>query len=396
MTQKPLRLAIITQNPACAQAIENVANTYGWATLPHMGNGLPFDWIANQQVDLLFIDLDLPDAITMLMNLSGGFPDVPALAVAAPQHLTKLQEALMAGAKDFVAYPFEPTFFQATVQRALRPQTSLALPNSHSTTKGRIIAVASLRGGVGRSTVAVNLASTLRKNATGDVILAEAHHSLGHLALMLNLHPRHTIAELAEETEIDRDVVRSMLQQHTNGMRLLAAAPRLSQLAELSDEAWRKILQTLAQMAPYVIVDTSSTPDTALSEVLTLADDVVIIASPDIPGLRGVHGLMEVIEMEHQVNAKVHLILNRSDIPGGLDENAIQKQLRKKILVRIPDDPSLATFALNRGVPFVFSHPRAILSRRMEMLAEHLMNQNPSTNGQPKSRHALLSVLSAK
>ena len=397
MTEIPLRLAIITQNPACAQSLEQLANTYGWAVTPLIEETVPLEWISNQQIDLLLVDLELPNVIPMLMNLSSRFPEMRIMAVAAPQHLAKLQEAMLAGAKDFVAYPFDPTFFQATVQRVLRPQTGLALASSHVTsTKGRVVAVASLRGGVGRSTIAVNLAATLRKSINGDVILTEAHHSLGHLALMLNLHPRHTLADLAEETEIDSDIIRSMLQQHANGIRLLAAAPLLSQLADLSGEAWRLILQTLSQMAPYVVVDTSSMPDAALPEVLTLADDIIIVASPDIPGLRGVHGLMEALEMEQDVSAHIHLVLNRSDVPGGLDENAIQKQLRKKIIVRIPDDPSLATFALNRGVPFVFSHPRAILSRRIDMLAEHLMNHQVALNGQSKTRPALLSMLSIK
>lgn len=397
MTEIPLRLAIITQNPTCVQALEQIASTYGWGVDPLMGETVPIEWISKEQVDLLLVDLESPNVIAMLMNLSSSFPELRIMVVAAPQHLTKLQEAMLAGAKDFVAYPFDPTFFQATVQRVLRSQASLAVHNNHSTTtKGRIVAVASLRGGVGRSTIAVNLAATIRKNTNSDVILTEAHHSLGHLALMLNLHPRHTLADLAEETEIDLDIIRGMVQQHTNGIRLLAAAPMLSQLADLPGETWRIILQTLLQMAPYVVVDTSATPDDALPEVLTLADDIVIVTSPDIPGLRGVHGLMEALEMEQDVNARIHLVLNRSDVPGGLDESTIQKQLGKKIVVRIPDDPSLATFSLNRGVPFVFSHPRAILSRRIDMLAEHVTNHHVALNGLPKSRPALLSVLSTK
>lgn len=251
--------------------------------------------------------------------------------------------------------------------------------------KQRLIAVVGLRGGVGRSTVAVNLAVALQQRDMGNVILAEAHHGLSHLSLMLHLHPRNTLAGLNDDVAIDADIVNGHLQAHSSGIKVLAAPAHLDDLVELSGERWSDICEILPQISPIVVVDTATIADAALLEVLVHADSIIVVMTPDIASLRNATALTKSLYEEAEVQGKVDVILNRSSIGGGLDEATIRKQLGHELTVSLPDDTSLATYAMNRGVPFVNSHPKALLTKRINALADHLFQGAHVNDGHKES-----------
>ena len=224
-----------------------------------------------------------------------------------------------------------------------------------------------------------------------DVVLTEAHHDLSNISLMLNLHPRYTLAML-EEGELDSDIVRGYLQPHSTGIRVLTAPNDLEQLVDLPGDVWQRTLNLLTEVAPVVIADTSSTADGVLSEVLLRADDIIVVTGPEIASLRSAMALLRVLHSEDQVDARVHMVLNRVGIGGGLDEATIRKQLGHDIAVSIPEDPSLATYSLNRGVPYVVSHPRSIMSRRTQNLVDHLLGRIPQAE-KPGSNPFAFAVL---
>jgi pilus assembly protein CpaE len=194
---------------------------------------------------------------------------------------------------------------------------------------------------------------------------------------MLNLLPRHTLATLAGEATIDADVIAGYLQRHQSEVRVLVAPPDLAQVVELTPEMWRHILQLLAASAAYVVVDTAAITDPILSEVLTLADDILVVTGPDVISLRSAIVLLQTLDDESHVQARAHVVLNRAGLKGGVSEEICQKQLGQPLLASIPDDPSLVTFALNRGVPYLLSHPNAQVSRAIDYMMQQLFQVKP-------------------
>lgn len=388
MENKPLRLGLITNDAERAENVAQQVARLGWQLIPQIGQAVKPDWLQQHRLDLLLVDLDLPLALTLFKDFGATYPGVPLLALAMPQHFSKLQEAMLAGATDFIAYPVEPTNLTITVQRALQGTVKMHLPAPLMTQRqgGKLIAIASIRGGVGRSTIAANLAIALRQKAGMDVILAETHLLLSHLTLMLNIHPRHTLASLAN-VEIDRDIIQGVLQAHSSGIRILAAPTELAQIVDLPTQTWQTVLPLLMNMASYVIADTAAAADDTLSEILTSADEIVLVMTPDILSLRNTFNLIDTLRTETNVRARLHVVLNREGVRGGLDVGVIEKQLGQKIAISIPDDTPLATYALNRGVPFIGSHPQSLLSRRINALADLLVQQNrPVANAPEKGR----------
>ncbi|MCX6047090.1 MAG: AAA family ATPase, partial [Chloroflexi bacterium] len=290
---------------------------------------------------------------------------------------------------DFVAFPINHQHFQATLERVLHVQTVVTA----STKPGRLIVMASLKGGVGRSTLAANLAVALRQRQRGEVILAEAHYGLSHLSLLLNLHPRHTLANLATEANLDLDLLQGFLQPHSSGVRLLATPSELAPIVEIERETWQRILALLTQMAAYVIVDTAATTDAILSEVLLRADDVLLITGPEIASLYSTRALLGLMRAEKEIHARLHLVLNQAGVSGGLSAATIEKHLGEKLQASILTDPPVATYALNRGVPFVISHARAPISRSLQRLVDQLLVDTPDTDSAAQRLPMLLNFL---
>jgi pilus assembly protein CpaE len=389
MQQRPLRLAIITDDPYRADAVEEAAAGHQWQLQKCIGQVHPLEWLRQRQVDLVLVDLDTLASISLLAELSNAMPTTPLLALATPKHLVDLQNALLAGAANFVAFPIEREQFTNTVLRAVQASA----PKGADSKVGRLIAFVGLKGGVGRSTLAVNLAIALHQRKAADVILIEAHQGLGDLSLMLNLLPKHTLAGLNQEVNIDVDIIQGHLHGHDSGVRLLAAPSDLTQLVELPIETWRHIFKMTITLAPFVVVDTAASADPILSEVLTQADDIFVVTGPDLTSLRSAVMLLRILDDETNVRDRVHVVLNRAGVRGGVSEAASSAQLGEKIAVAIPDDLSLATFALNRGVPFVLSHPRALLSRCIHDLVDLLFDKQPiSAHSKTQSQRQRLSV----
>ena len=379
-----LQIGIATDEVYRAGDVSQIIETAGWNPITIVDKKPTVDKLTSTQLDLLIVDLDIKGAVGLLAELAISKPDLPLLALATPNHLIELQDALLAGAKAFVPFPVNEQQFIATVVQVMNSQSmqsTAAQINSTNATaepasqkQGRVIAVTGLKGGVGRSTIAANLAVSLQEQGQ-DVILVEAHHGLSDLSIMLNLVPSRTLANLAEQETIDADILSGSLHRHDSGIRLLTAPTELTKLGEIAPERWHQILTLLTGMAQTIVIDTGADPNEALSEVLTLADDILVVTGPDMASLNSVRTLLKTLRSENAIQGKLHLVLNRAGLKGSVSTASIAKRLEQKVAVELPDDSPLATYSLNRGVPLVISHPRALLTKRIEQLTMQLLGQ---------------------
>jgi pilus assembly protein CpaE len=190
---------------------------------------------------------------------------------------------------------------------------------------------------------------------------------------MLNLRPTRTVASLAGEASIDLDLLQGYLQPHQSGVSLLAAPSELAQIVELTPETWQHTLNLLTELAHYVIVDTAAIADDVLSTVLMQADDILVVTGPEIASLYGTRRLLELLHNEKSLRTQPRLIFNQAGISGGLSAAVIEKHLNATIYASILSDPPIATYAFNRGIPFVLSHPRTQIARQVHLLAGQLL-----------------------
>ncbi|MEZ4734436.1 MAG: P-loop NTPase [Caldilineaceae bacterium] len=333
-----MQLAIITDIHYRAQVVEQSLRTHGWQLLTCVGQAQPYDWVMQHpHVDLVLIDLNVANAVELCQQLTETLPHMPLVALVTPQRIVELQAVMLAGAATFVAFPFEPNQLIAALERAHRDTlraladsaaqpTGVAPPRYDATGRrqGKVIVVTSLKGGVGRSTIAANLAVLLRQRTRQEIVLVEAHHALGHLALLLNLYPRHTLKNLDGEPNLDLDLLQGLLQRHGSGVRLLAAPSEPTQLVELPVDTWQQLIDLLKTIADYVVIDTAVHADELLSTLLAQADDILLVTGADIAGLRDGRILLQSLRQEALVAGQIHLVLNRTGAKGG-SMNALRR-----------------------------------------------------------------------
>ena len=399
-----MQLAIITDFEYYAQVVAQLSSEQGWALVAGVAQPQPFEWFLQQSaVDGLLFDLNQANALALLRQITAARPQLPVILLAPPQQIVEVQKAMLAGATAFIFLPISAAQLIRTLEQ-VRHRSWPALPAAIDQTDhlveqiraptgrapGKVIAVTSLKGGIGRSTLAVNLAVVLRQQGQGDVILVEAHHGLGHLTVLLNLYPRQTLHNLADVANIDLDLVQGLLQSHGRGLRLLAASRDPAQLVELPMTVWQQVLTCCQASADYVVIDTAARADELLATVLTAADDLLLLIGADIAGLRDGRILWRSLQQEMVVNGRIHPVLNRAGAKGGLGQQVVHEQLGVPVVATLADDLPLATFAFNRGVPFTMSHPHALLSRNVQGLVAHLRSLNSPTDINPPAHRPSL------
>lgn len=364
------QIALVTDDPYRVETIREVADEAGWNLVSTVGNKEPDVWVGQQDANIAIVDLDVYGAVAILARLASSESALPVVALATPQHLIELQDALLAGARAFIPFPVNAQQFIGTITRVIQGEHRTAFKTEEDEAdQSRVIVVSGLKGGIGRSTLSANLAIALQQSQSSDVILVEAHHGLSDLAILMNLHPNRTLANLAEEDYIDADIIEGNLHVHSTGLKVLTAPTDIAQLVELSGQMWRTLIKQVSKLASTVVVDTAAVADDVLSEILTCADDIIVVTEPEMTSLNGARGLLSSLDGEADIRANLHLLVNRVGLQGSVSTQAIGKRLGHDIVAELPDDPALVTFAINRGIPFTLSHPRAALSREITMLA---------------------------
>jgi pilus assembly protein CpaE len=218
--------------------------------------------------------------------------------------------------------------------------------------EGKIIAVFSPKGGIGCTTIAVNLGVAMASN-NNSTILVDGSLQFGDVAVMLNLKSSSTIIDLVERmNELDYDLVSSVVASHTSGLKVLMA-PSRPEMAELvTEEHIKKLLQALRQMYEFVIIDTSSNLNDVNLAMLDIADRIVMVTQQNLPSLKNVSRFYDLSEgLDYPID-KIMLVVNHGSNKLNISIRDIMDSLKRQIVSIIPEDES-AYMAADQGKPLV-------------------------------------------
>jgi len=373
--------------------------------------------LAADSPDIVLLDLRLPDSMSFLELLAEEYPATAPIVLLSAKEMPQLQQALLAGARGFNLIPStDDELFQSALayaksilgfslvpcteedllttmrqvyaaelerrQRQLIESTTLAA--AEAAAQGEVIAVSGIKGGVGRTFIAVNLAVALAQESGEPVALVEGHAGLGDVALLLNAHPPHALVDLVTDPrELDSELMSGALVTHASGIKVLFATRTIEDGPRMTPQLLAAALYHLRQMVRYVVVDTAPIVNEMLSEVLASADVVLVVTTPEVSSLRRAMLLLQAARSDDFPTEKLRLILNREGISGGISRADIAQRSQIPIAIALPDDAGLVTYSINRGVPVVQSHPKSLLARRIRELAKQL-----AATAQPASTHS--------
>jgi pilus assembly protein CpaE len=329
------------------------------------------------------------------------FAEVPILAITSTDDVEERIRLLEAGADDVMIRPIDERELDARVEaldlrtrrsKELRPSTLVAATRRPGR---RLIVVYSPKGGVGTTTVAVNVALAIGARMPDAVALVDLTSMGGHVATHLDIRPKLTVADLIRDSQgmISPEVLRTTyLTKHERGVQVLAGSSAPSTQPLMSGEEATRTLEGLLGAVPNVVVDLGSHLDDRVVASLEAADDVVIVVTPDFPALKSTHAFFEYLGEAGSRIAEPTIVVNEVYALQTLTPGDIENALGRRVAIRVPYDPLLYLRAANQGTPVFASAPTSQPARRYDQLAAILLGEDAPSSVSESRRRGLAGI----
>jgi pilus assembly protein CpaE len=310
---------------------------------------------------------------------------------------TLAQQVMFAGARAFLVQPFTQMEFMSTLRRVYDLEERRRLAQAPATIEDpgssdplQTITVFSPRGGVGCSTVAINLAVALHEQVDGRTLLMEGKLHFGHLGLMLNIRPRNSLAELIPHANsLDAALIEDVVVQHATGIEVLLSPSNIEMAQGIKPDDMLNVLRGVRSMYDFIVIDAGSYLNENTVTLMDMSDRVLLVANPDLASLHDVSRFIQVSRTLGYPPGKVLVVLNRTGMLGGVRTKDIEAALHQSPFAEIPEDGTKAIRSLNRGVPMYFKYPRNPVSRSIRQLAKTLADIGMEEQDKSKKRSSV-------
>lgn len=341
--------------------------------------------------DVIIMDINMPDmdglvATTQIINSA---PRARVIIMSAQDDPRYVRQAMLAGAKAFVAKPpssdelyntIRAVYKQVPVMKAVPSGSSPNMPQQQAADSveraGHIIAVYSPQGGAGCTTVATNLASGLMHDSV-RVLLVDANLQFGDVGVYLNLQANSTLVDLVDDVEdLDTDYFENGLVTHNSGLKVLMGPKRLELAEKISANpaTLATILRKIRWHYDFIVVDTSLHLDEMTLAVMDMATRVVLVSTPTLAATKNVRAVLDLFTQLNYPYEKITLILNKVSEDRNLKKYAISMQkiaafLKQPVAMSVPLDELAMYDALHRGIPVISSQIERTKSPVKELLS---------------------------
>lgn len=337
--------------------------------------------------DVIITDLNLPDIsgyeVTRRLRRDPMFAHTPIMVLTSHSGLQDKLGSFESGADDHITKPFEPEELVARMNILLKKQELIRYAITDGVTEqperqARLLAVHSLRGGIGTSTLATNLAIGLRGLWEMPTLLLDLVLLAGQAALLLNQPLKRTWADLTgvKPEEVDSDLVRSIVDQHPSGLEFIAAPTYPSEAEMLTESALSAALTITRPMYEYIVADLPHDFGEVTLQALDFADVILLVIAPELSAIRAAAAAIDTYKKLGYPPEKIKLVLNNIFPRHGLPRDRIESALERPITLVLPYYPDVLVQAINVGKPLLYQQPDHPFSGLVEDLAFYISKEN--------------------
>lgn len=337
--------------------------------------------IASFDPELMIVDLMLPDMdgfqILERLRRDTKYGSIPVIVITAKDELDQKLKAFELGADDYLVKPFQPEELVARMGILVRRGRAVQVAQGAVTEKAKnasIYVVHSLRGGLGCSSVVVNLGFAFQKLWGKSTLLVDGVLTAGQIALMLDAKSTATWENLVGITEetLDDSVVSEMMCEHKSGVRYIAS-PRFPIAADtFSNEILKLFLDKLKAQNDFIITDASHDFSDMTINMLSMSDTILLVMAPEMASLRSTMAALEIYDRLGISVEKVKIILNNNSSNPAIKQAQLEKVLKRPIDFVLPYEAGEVNRALNFGQPFILTNPDLPICLALEKVAYEL------------------------
>ncbi len=326
--------------------------------------------------DLIVCDVMMPnmngyEAVKRIRRIT-RFAHIPILMLTAQSDLNEKLAGFEAGADDYMTKPFAPPELVARVNSLLRKaELFRSIPENQPLKSGKVLAVHSLRGGSGCSSIAVNLGIGLAGLWNKPTIILDLVLTTGQVAMMMNGALRRTWADLTslQPSEIDMGILSSIIGKHEYGVDYIAAPTFPPEAELLTIEYFDACLSLLRTQYDYLVLDLPHDFRDVTFHALDAADEIILVSTPEMASLRATAAALETYKRLEYPAEKVRLLMNWNFERNGLARKNVETALKRVVDTVLPFDPETTIQAINYGQPFLQQKPEAPISQLVENFA---------------------------
>jgi len=325
-------------------------------------------------LDILVVELspkaDFTSSLIRIERVRSEFPDLSIFVTSSSKAPELIIAAMRAGAQEFLAKPINEHELNQAVERSRR-RKDVSTGRRHP---GKLISVFSKTGGVGVTTLAVNLGVALAQGDSKRAALVDLNLQHGDAASLLNLEPRYSIIDACESGDhVDSDKLQSCMSPHPSGLSILSEPPHPSASDEVSALQVQSVLQQLRGIYPFVVVDTPHIFEPRIMAALDLSSTILLATVATIPALRSSRKILELFHELGYSSDKVKLVINRVSKVDRIETKEITRTLDYEIFWTLPNNYVATSDALNTGTPLV-------TQKRLTNIAKSILEMAAAVN----------------
>jgi pilus assembly protein CpaE len=326
------------------------------------------------QLMIIDIEPDRQKAFSHIQEIRSTAPSTEIFVTAASTDADVLRNVLRVGVQEFLPQPFYKEDLYHALQRfEERYKHSHPLP----TKRGRLINVLGSKGGVGTTTIAINLAVSLQElHPASSVVLVDLNLQCGDVALFLDLEPIHTFGDITSDpSRLDETFLTSILSRHASGLYFLPAAERVEELNEWTLECVERSLELLQSMFDYIILDSGHLFDDITATTLNRPSTLLLVSTLTLPVVRNTKRLVSLLLDLNFPAEHIKLIVNRYKSKHEISLQDFEESLKQKPFCIIPNDYITASNSINKGKTLSGTYKQAKITKSIEKLAIYLSEE---------------------
>ena len=344
-------------------------------------NGKEALFIINEaKPDVVLMDINMPvmDGIKATEEITLTVPETTIIIMSVQGEQEYLKRAMSAGAREFLNKPFSGDDLIRVVQKAYlmeaKRKENYTVPKLKEEIKSKVITVFSTKGGVGKTTIASNLAVSIARTTKKKVALLDLDLQFGDIAIMLNVSVKNTISDLIKEFgQLNDELMDEYLLTHFSGVRVLPAPIRPEYAEYITSNHVEKIIAILKENYHYIIIDTSANFHETVLTALDLSDNILMVSTIDLPTIKNIKAGLDVMESLHYNKEKIKIILNKASEQYGIKYKDFENAIKHNVWAYVPEDNSTVITSANKGFPFVMTRTETKVAKAIVGIANELI-----------------------